>query len=277
MPGPVVAITHGADPETLVREALELADAHAAIKREGRVVLKPNYVEPRSPADGVTTDPRIIAALVRWLQDLGCRDITIAESNWSRANTERAFELVGLPALASDLGVRLLNLFDDEHIPFEIPGALSLHRVRIARTVLEADCLINLPKLKRHCLADVTLGIKNLMGAVFPEKSAMHRGLHRRLRDLATVLRPALTVVDGIVGSERHETAGTPVRMELVIAGLDPVATDAVGCLVMGVDPGEVEHLRLAAEAGLGEARPERIAVRGVPVARVRRPFLPAR
>ncbi len=101
----------------------------------------------------------------------------------------------------------------------------------------------------------------------------MHRELHKRLSDLATVLRPKLTIIDGLIGSERHETAGTPVKTDVIIAGTDTVATDTVGCLVMGRDPREIDHLRLCAARGIGEGDPGKIEVAGVPVAQVRRRY----
>ncbi len=269
MPRPLVAIAHGEDPRRMVFDALRRIAAAHVLKPDDRVVLKPNYVEPRMPDTGVTTDPRILAAVIEWLQDLGVRDITIAESNWSRANTDRAFRLVALPEMASRLGVRLLNLYDDERIEVTVPNAHSLRRVGLARTVLEATCLITIPKLKCHCMAYVSLGIKNLMGAVLPKKAIMHRSLPQRLCDLATVVRAKLTVIDGLIGSERHENAGDPVKTDVIIAGGDPVATDAVGAMVMGIDPTRVEHLRLCAERNLGEHRPDHIELLGAPVDRV--------
>jgi uncharacterized protein (DUF362 family) len=266
---PTVAIAHGTDPSGMVREALDLIDAAQLVPLNGRIVLKPNYVEPHSPETGTTTDPRVIEAVIGWLQELGAADITVAESTWERERTQRAFEIVGLPGMAERRGVKLLNLWDDEHVEVSIPGALSLRKVVLPRTVLEADCLISLPKLKCHSMSYVTLGIKNLMGAVFPDKALMHHQLHRRLRDLATVLRAKLTVIDGLVGSERHETSGSPVETNVIIAGSDPVATDAVGAMAMRIDPTKVEHLRLCTEAGLGEHRPNRITVLGEPVERV--------
>jgi uncharacterized protein (DUF362 family) len=225
------------------------------------------------PDTGATTDPRVIEAAVEWLQDHGFSDITIAESTWERERTDRAFKMVGLPEVAWRRGVALLNLYDDEHVEVDIPDALSLHRVTLPRTLLEADCIVSLPKLKCHSMAYVTLGIKNLMGAVFPDKALMHRDLHERLRDLATVLRSKLTLVDGLIGSERHETSGSPVKTDAIIAGRDPVATDAVGAMVMGIDPTRVEHLRLCYERGLGECRPAHIEVLGTPLDQVRRPY----
>jgi uncharacterized protein (DUF362 family) len=273
MSKPVVAIAHGGDPRSMVRTALGLIGAERVPEARDSIVVKPNYVEPMMPDTGATTDPRIIEAVVEWLQDHGFRDITIAESTWERDRTERAFKMVGLPELARRRGVRLLNLYDDEHVDVEIPDAFSLHRVTLPRTLLEAGCLISLPKLKCHSMAYVTLGVKNLMGAVFPDKALMHRDLHERLCDLATVLRSRLTVIDGLIGSERHETAGSPVKTDAIIAGCDPVATDAVGAMVMGIDPTRVEHLRLCHERGLGECRPGNIEVIGTPVNEVQKPY----
>jgi len=273
-PKPTVAIAHGTEPGSMVCEALDAIVAEPRVRSTDRIVLKPNYVEPIMPDTGTTTDPRVIDAVVEWLQSrIGATDITIAESTWERERTERAFHMVGLPAIAERRGVKLLNLYDDERVEVEIPGALSLERVLLSKTVLEADCLISMPKLKCHCMAYVTLGIKNLMGAVFPNKALMHHQLHARLRDLATVLRTKLTIIDGIIGSERHETSGSPVETNVIIAGADPVATDAVGALVMRIDPTRVEHLRLCSEAGLGEHRPDHITVLGEPVERVCKPY----
>jgi len=273
MSRPTVAIAHGQDAYALVREALQEIDAADVVSADDRVVVKPNYVEPMMPETGTTTDPRVVEAVVEWLQEVGARDITIAESTWEKEPTDRAFEMVGLPAVAARRGVRLLNFYDDQLVEVAIPNALSLDRVQLARTALEADCLVSVPKLKCHSMAYVTLGIKNLMGAVFPDKSRMHHQLHQRLCDLATVLRAKLTVIDGLIGSERHENAGTPVKTDVIVAGKDPVATDAVGAMVMGIDPAKVEHLRLCHERGLGEHRPDHITVVGAPIERVRKAY----
>lgn len=258
----------------MVAEVLDSIEASQVVKPADRVVLKPNYVEPMMPDTGVTTDPRVIEAVIEWLQDeVGAQDITVAESTWERDRTQRAFEMVGLPQMAERRGVRLLNLYDDEHVQVDIPNALSLKRVLLPRTVLEADCLVSIPKLKCHSMASITLGIKNLMGAVFPDKEIMHRDLHERLCDLASVLPAKLTIIDGLIGSERHETSGSPVQTDVILAGADPVATDAVGAMVMGMDPTRVEHLRLCYERGLGEYRPDAIEIVGAPLGQVRKRY----
>jgi len=270
---PLVAISHGEDPRAMVHEALERLRAAEVVRPDDVVVLKPNYVEPMLPETGVTTDPRVIAAVVEWLQYQGVRNITLAEGGATLERTERAFQMVGLPELAGRLGVRLVNAFRDETEEVIIPRPLSLQRVRLSSTIYNATCLINLPKLKCHSMAGVTLNVKNLMGAVVPDHEIMHRELHKRLCDLATVMRAKLCVIDGLIGSERHETAGNPVKTDVIIAGTDPVATDVIGTMVMGLDPAEIEHLRLCAARGLGEGDPARIEVVGAPLREVQKKY----
>ena len=103
----------------------------------------------------------------------------------------------------------------------------------------------------------------------------MHMGtsLSENIADLASVLRPSIAVVDGIIAGEGHETSGNAVEMNLVIAGTDPVAVDAVGSAVMGISPTDVKHLVLAEKKGLGTCKLEEITVLGEPIETVRRKF----
>jgi len=135
----------------------------------------------------------------------------------------------------------------------KIPNAMALKEVDIARTALDATCIISVPKLKVHHLAYITCGMKNMMGAILP-KSIMHGKIHKKIVDLTSLLTPKLTVVDGLIGAEKNETSGSPVKMDLVIAGMDVVAVDAVCAGIMGIDPKDVQHLQLATSHRLGTA-----------------------
>ena len=111
------------------------------------------------------------------------------------------------------------------------------------------------------------------MGAL-ASKGTMHKGrLSQRIADLASVLKPSVSVVDGIVAGEGHETSGNPVEMNLVLAGTDPVAVDAVGATVMGIPPSDVKHLVFAEKKGLGTCNLENITVLGEPIEDVKRKF----
>ena len=146
-----------------------------------------------------------------------------------------------------------------------------MKKVKIARTALEST-IVSIPKLKPHRWAGVTLSLKNMMGAMTP-KGSMHGHLSQNIVDLASIIKPSIAVIDGIIAGEGHETSGNPVEMNLVIAGTDPVAVDTVGATVMGIPLEYVKHLSLAEECGLGTCHLEQIQVLGEPIEKVRRKF----
>jgi uncharacterized protein (DUF362 family) len=102
----------------------------------------------------------------------------------------------------------------------------------------------------------------------------MHKGsLSKNIADLASILRPSISVVDGIIAGEGHETSEDPIEMNLVIAGIDPVAVDAVGAAVMDISPTDVKHLFLAEKKELGTCNLEEITILGDPIEKVKRKF----
>lgn len=265
-----VAIVRGADPPEMTVKALEMVDASAAVPREKPVLIKPNYINAEHPSTGITTDSRVIEGVVRFLRQHDVKEIIIGEGT-GHGDTPQAFRVAGVDAVAERWKVRLADLNKDEFIEVHPPNPLALKRVKVAKTALECT-IVSVPKLKPHRLAGVTLSLKNMMGAMTP-KGSMHTNLSKNIADLASVIKPNLAVIDGIIAGEGHETSGNPVEMNLVIAGTDPVAVDAVGAAVMGIPPETVKHLRLAEERGLGTCRLERIQILGEPIEKVRRKF----
>jgi uncharacterized protein (DUF362 family) len=270
--GSKVALVKGSDPFETTTRALKLVRGDVAIQPDECVLIKPNCVRPVAPETGVTTDGRVVDAVIDFLMEAGIRDIVIAEGG--NPGTAKAFRLTGLEEVAERRGVPLVNLNEDEWEEVPIPGAAALERVKIARTVLDSDRIINVPKLKVHHMAQVTLSLKNLMGVIADNRGrVMHHRLDEKIVDLASLFRPALNVVDGIVGAELDEVVGEPVRSNVVIAGVDMVSVDAVGSAVMGLDPNDIRHVQMAAERELGVARLDRIEVVGESIASVRTGF----
>lgn len=265
-----VAIVKGEDPHEMVRRALELIRAEEMVSTEDTVLIKPNYITAKDPSTGVTTDPLVVEELIRFAKRCGAKSITVGDGG--AGDTERAFDTVGLRDIVSRLGVNLIDLNRDRRARVRIPGALSLNEVDIARTAIDSTCMFNVPSLKVHHMALVTLCMKNLMGVVLP-KGSMHAELHAKLVDLASLLKPRINMIEGIVGSELDEVDGNPVRMDVIIAGTDIVATDAVGAMAMGIDPKKVTHIQLASKRGLGVGKIQNIDILGDPVESVRRDF----
>ena len=252
---------------------MKLIGTEDLVSSDDRVLIKPNCVSAVPSSTGIITDPRVVEAILLFVRNCGAKDIVIAEGG-GVGHTDRAFKTSGISDVASRHNVRLININKDEGIPMEIPGSQVLREALVSRTVLESTCIINVPALKIHHMAVVTLSMKNLMGAALPPRDlTMHTNLDEKLVDLSTLIKPRINVISGIVGAEMDETKGSPVKMGLVIAGRDIVAVDAVGSAVMGVDPKSVRYIQLAEERGLGIGALERIDVLGNSIGAVKRIF----
>jgi len=269
-----VAIAKGTNPIKTTVKALEKirSDVNSVLSRKKPILIKPNYINSRHPSTGITTDSGVIEGVVQFLRERNVEDICIGEGS-GFADTFHAFKVAGVDAVAQRWGVKLVDLNKDEFVEVNPPNPLSLRRVRVAKTALEST-IISVPKLKTHRMTTVTLSLKNMMGTL-ASKGSMHMGtsLSERIVDLASVLKPSISVVDGIIACEGHETSGNPVEMNLVMAGKDPVAVDAVGSAVMGISPTDVKHLLLAEKKGLGTCHLEEITVLGEPLENVKRKF----
>lgn len=267
-----VVIVKGDNPYEMLKGALKIIGSEKIISREDRVLIKPNYVSARHPSTGVTTDSRIVEGIIMHLKDLGIGNMAVGEGG--AGDTEKAFNVVGIKDVVKRHNIRLINLNKDPAISLKIPNALALHEVGIAETALKSTCIINVPKLKVHHMALVTLCMKNLMGLILP-KSIMHDRLNEKIVDLTTLFKDKvkLNIIDGLVGSEEDEVYGSPVQMNLIIAGTDMVAVDAVATAVMGIEPSKVKYLRLAEERKLGTANLNEIEVIGEQIDSVKREF----
>jgi uncharacterized protein (DUF362 family)/Pyruvate/2-oxoacid:ferredoxin oxidoreductase delta subunit len=233
-----------------------------------RVLLKPNFLSAAGLEKAVTTHPAIIRAVVELVESAGGTAL-IGDS--PAGPVERAAEVwrsSGAAEVAAGTGAAL--------VPFDAVAwkRLDAQDYFIARPVLEADLVINLPKLKTHSLALYTGAVKNLFGTI---PGGRKRELHLRapgiadfssvLVDVLDLVRPGLTIMDGIVGQEGEGpgTSGTPRRYGCVAASADPVALDTVLSTAMGFQPGQVLHLAQAAARALGISNPEAIMVAGKP------------
>ncbi len=255
----------------MVNRALDLLEIEGLFTGSDRIIVKPNYVFAKPPSAGITTDSRVVESLVEFAKASGA-EVKIAEGG--AGDTERAFDVVGIREVAARQGVDLVNLNRDARRNIRIEDGMALREVGLAVTTRSCSGIINVPKLKMHSMAFITLSMKNLMGFILP-KSIMHTRIDEKIVDLAGLLKDKvkLNVVDGLVGAERNEGYGNPVKMGLIIAGRDMVAVDSVGASVMGVNPVEVPYLGMAQERGLGVSNMADIEVLGENISDVRRTF----
>jgi uncharacterized protein (DUF362 family)/Pyruvate/2-oxoacid:ferredoxin oxidoreductase delta subunit len=272
----VVKVSNIGEEESIregVRKAINLVGGmHSIVKRGDTVIVKPNFFGPRSPLQGATTSLTVVQEIVNEVIECGAEPI-IAEGPFRFYNADVVFNTLGVRRFAKELGIKLVNLNEEASVEVEVPSGKALKRIKVPKLVLDSDVLINVPKMKTHHLTTVTLGMKNLKG-VLPgaEKQQSHiHGIHQSIVDINKIIKPDLTVVDGIVAMEgMGPTFGDPVELGLVVAGRNVVDVDKVCCEIMGIDPFHVEHLRIALEEGLGS---NNVEVVGGPINSVRRKF----
>ena len=279
----VSIVKAGEDVEAAVREAIRMAGGlEDLIGPKSRVLIKPNVASRDRSGKGIVTDARVTEAVTKIVLERKPSRAVIGEGSAvgfdfpDLQDTLMALEESGTKAVAEKLRVPVVDLNRDAHREVEVPGALVMKTVKIARTVLESDVVVSVPVMKTHIRSAVTLSLKNMKG-VMPggEKRKTHRlGLELAIADLNSVVKPHFAVVDGLVGMEGlWEYPDDCVRVGVIGASRDPVALDSVFARVMGVEAGEVMHLQYCQNRGLGIADPERIEVIGVPIAEARHPF----
>jgi len=226
------------------------------------VLIKPNIGRITSPGKGINTHPDAIAGVIEALQETGCSKIAIGESPILGVDTLVAFKKAGVEDVAKKYGVELIDMDRRSFVIKAIPNARILDSTKICDTIYEFDYILSLPVAKSHMHTGVTLGIKNMKGCLYRREKVRYHQLEYKegaiypdltldtaISDLATVLLPGLTVIDGFIGMEGFgPSGGDAVQGNFAVASNNPMAADVAGCLMMGFEPKDVGHLRIISE-----------------------------
>jgi uncharacterized protein (DUF362 family) len=268
----IVSIVKVNDVSTAVEKAIELTGG-LDINAGDVVVIKPNAKNPAPPGYGIITDPRVVEAVINLSFQRGAKKVKIAEGAAYPSgayNTFAAFEAIGITEIAKRWDVELVDLNSYDSIDIDVTGGLVLDWVRVGKSVIEADVVINVPVLKTHKATLMSACVKNIgVGcATREEKKRLHRlGIDEGLVDVYSVVPTTYHLVDGIValeGDGPNLPPGKSRPLGLLIAGKDGVAVDTVCTKIMGFDPADVKHLQLAKQQGLGIMDLEEITIKGL-------------
>ncbi|MBW1996654.1 MAG: DUF362 domain-containing protein [Deltaproteobacteria bacterium] len=262
--------------EALSRVFDLLGGLNKYVKNGDRVLIKPNVVVPEPPWTGVNTDPRVLEALIELIKGNNPKRIMVGEH--VRWHGPRVFEVSGVGEAVRRAGGEIIIFDDMDHVPVNNPLGTLESVLNVPEVYLECDVFMNVPRMKTHLDTLISLCLKNMMGMVpsDPDCLAMHQHLCDSIVDLNRFFQPKLNIVDGIIAHEgQGPMFGTPVPdMNVLVAGDDCVAVDAVASAVMGIDPREAPTTRLAVCQGLGTADLSRIKIKGRRINEVRRHFL---
>jgi len=280
-----VAITRvsSGDVERAVRDAVRLAGGFdEIIGPQTRVLVKPNQCKPSPRHSGCMTDAEVVEAVAKLVLEKNPKSVVIGDGaiagyDFGGFSTQEAFDSSGLTEVARQLGVELRNLNKDIAVAVNIPDALVMKSVRIAKTALDSDVIISVPVMKSHIRTHATLSLKNMKG-VMPgaEKRKSHAlGLDQAIVDLCTVVRPSYAVVDATVGMEGlWQYPQDTKEMGLIVAGSDALYVDIVAASLMDIDPTQIMHLQYLAQKEGKDGRLEAVDIVGEDLESNRRHFV---
>jgi len=227
------------------------------VKRGDRVLLKPNLLYGKAPEKAVTTHPSVVRGMIKIVREAG--GVPLIGDSPGMESLGRAAEKAGIKRVADETGCPLVE-FDRPIVPSERRGR-RFNQLEVDRSVLEADVVINLPKWKTHGQVLLTLGVKNLFGCIpGPRKALWHlkagqdqKLFARMLIDVYLTVRPALTILDGIVGMDGNGPgSGRPFPLGLLLGARDPLHLDQIVCDLLGIRRELLPTNRVAFESGIG-------------------------
>jgi len=283
--------------EAAVAKAIELTvgSVDAIVKPGQTVLIKPNLAFNAPPESYAVVDPRTVEAVTRFFKKHSKAGKVLVGDNPSlgkhvgRANI--AFKTSGMEEAAKLGGADEVIYFDEQPtVDVPVPTGKTFKMYKVFKPFLDADVVINLPKMKVHLAKTITLGMANWQGIgpnYHPAEGGMdgkglhmwQQGQHRndisaKVVDEYRIRKADLTIIDGVIAMEgQGPHAGDPVEMNLIIAGTDTVAVDAVTGWVMGFETDEITCVRMAYPEGLGARRMDHIQHVGVDPQKVRKFF----
>lgn len=270
--GDVVSLVRTQSSGEEIRDSIEKALNLIDFKPKGPVKsvdIKVNLCYYWPASTGYTTDPRVVCGVIDYVRARYGKDvhIRIVEADGTAMRTKYAFLMLGYGELAGEKDVELFNLSQDEIREEKVCVNGREISYQIPHSILKSGLFINVPKLKMMRETKITCALKNIYGCIaYPKKIIYHPFLNEAIVGINKILRPDITIVDGIVALGRF-----PIKLGLIMASKDPFSVDWVASQIMGFNPSKIEFLKIAQREKLGS--PNGIRTRGEDIDTFRKKF----
>lgn len=244
---------------------------------KSKILIKPNLSFPANACGGVVTNPLVVEGVIRYLLRKGVKNknLLIGDSCAIGFDMKSAFEKSGIREVCERNDVEFLDLETSGTVTREIEVAKETFSIDFAEEVFKRDLIVNVPVVKTHFQAGVSVALKNMKGCVKNKsKKYMHKfGLQKAVAYMNLLLPRYVTVADGTVGLEGFGPSllGKPADLGLIFASKDPVALDFTVCKLTGLEP--AQYMRLASQMGVGNGNLDEISVIGEEFQAVARQF----
>lgn len=253
---PDLVAVKGGEPEALFNAGMKaLGGMRAFVKKGQTVVVKPNIAWDVPPELGANTNPKLVACVIRHCYEAGAKKVLVFDHTcnyWKNSYKNSGIEYYAKQEKAQVVPGHLEGYYQS----VSVSNGECLKKVKVHEAVLSSDVFINVPVLKDHGSARITVSMKNLMGVVW-DRGAWHRaGLHQCIADFTAVRKPDLNVVDAyrvMMQNGPRGVSGEDISvMKAQILSRDMVAADAASAKLFGLEPSKVEYIRLASEKKAG-------------------------
>jgi uncharacterized protein (DUF362 family) len=255
LPYDLVAVRNG-EPEAMFDKAIEsLGGMGAFVKKDQKVVVKPNIGWDVSPERAGNTNPALIKRIIEHCFGAGAKEVYVFDNTCDDWN--KCYKTSGIEDAAKAAGAKVVPGNSESYYQeVDVLKGIKLKKAKVHELILESDVFINVPVLKHHSSADLSIAMKNLMGVVW-DRTFWHRNnLHQCIADYATYRKPDLNVIDGyrvmMKNGPRGVSVNDVVSYKTLILSPDIVAADAAAAKVFGSEPEDIGYIVKAAELGVG-------------------------
>lgn len=214
------------------------------------IVIKPNLCYYWDYSTGETTDPRVVSAIIDWVRVRIHKDVCIlvAEADASAMRTKYAFRMLGYEKLGQEKDVKLVNLSEGEIVDREVFVSAEKLVLPVNKLLLDADLIINVPKMKSHRAVGFTCALKNMFGVIAkPRKYAYHSKLAHAIVGINKIIKTNIVVVDGMIIAGK-----TPKKTGVIMTSDENLAADLIVAKIMNIRPSRIAYLKLAIKENIG-------------------------
>lgn len=269
LPYDLVAVK-GGEPDVMFQKGIEaLGGIRQFVQKGQKVVVKPNIGWDVTPERAGNTNPKLVAEIVRQCRDAGAKEVYVFDHTCD--SWQRCYKDSGIEAAAKNAGAKIAPAHAESYYQdVIIKNGKSLTGAKEHELILGSDVFINVPILKDHDSARLTIAMKNLMGIVW-DRGAWHRNdLHQCIADYAAFRKPTLNVVDAYYvmkqNGPRGIAVGDVVTMKSLVIASDMVAADTAAAKLFGMNPTEVRYIQLAADQKVGRMDLENLRIKRIAI-----------
>jgi len=252
-----LVVVKGSDPVSMLRKGLEAWGGLAALGLAGRkVLIKVNAAFARPPEDATTTDPELVAEAVRQFLAAGASKVTVFD-HILQDLVDQTLEANGIGPAAKGAGAEVVVYAvrkPGQSRTVQIPGATALPSAGILEEIFQADVIVNMPKIKHHGGAKLSLAMKNFIGITQNMGNFHNIELHRAIAEINTAVKPSLVIADAtsILLDHGPGGPGNVAKPGQVIIATDPVAADSYACGLFGMAPTNIGYIVYGEQLGVG-------------------------